>query len=161
MKTKTPGLRISCEALVLLACVIPSSALDAQSRVTLPAGVSGVTFGKAQRYHDASGKEMCAIVDPIADPPVFQRGVTEISYGVQLQPRAVKAAASQVVSPAGQGELRRVPCHVFTPVKGGFSQTQLGSTISRLDKAPLQSGKYILRITIDGQTSDVPFAVRP
>lgn len=54
----------------------------------------------------------------------------------------------------------RVPCNAFTLVKGGFSQTQLGSTLSRPDKAPLSSGTYSLRITIDGQTADVPFAVK-
>lgn len=160
MKNKTSGLLISCEVLVLFACVAASCALHAQPRPTLPAGVGGVSFGKAQKYKDASGNEMCAILDPVANPPVFERGVTEISYGVQLQPRAVKSAATQVVAPAGQGELHRVPCHAFALVKGGFSQTQLGSTISRLDKAPLKSGAYVLRVTIDGQTVDLPFTIR-
>ena len=84
----------------------------------------------------------------------------EISYGVQLQPRAVKSASTQVIAPAEQGYLQRTPCETFAPVKGGFSQTQLGSTIARLDKKPLQSGIYILRITADGQTADVTFTIR-
>jgi hypothetical protein len=145
---------------VLVGSVVASCVVGAQFRLTLPPGVTGIAFGKAQKYKDASGKEVCAIVDPLPDPPVFERGVTEISYGVQLQPRAVKSAASQVVAPAGQGELHRAPCHVFTLIKGGFSQTQLGSTISRLDKAPLKPGGYSLRVTIDGQTVDVPFAIK-
>lgn len=119
-----------------------------------------MSFGTAQRYKDASGKEMCSIGQPLADPPAFERGVREISYGVHLQPRAVKSASTQVVAPAPQGELQRVPCNTVTLVKGGFSQTQLGSTLSRLDKAPLLSGKYLLRLTIDGQTADVPFTIK-
>ncbi len=140
---------------VLVMC----SSLHAQSRVTLPSGVGGVSFGTAQRYVDASGKEMCAIFPALADPPVFPRGTTEISYGVQLQPGAVKTASARVVAPSGQGELKGLPCHAFTLVKGGFSQTQLGNTISRIDKAPLKSGAYALRITVDGQTAELTFKV--
>ena len=140
--------------------VIALQGLSAQSRVTLPAGVVDVSFGRAQKYTDGSGKEMCAIVDPVAKPPVFERGVAEISYGVHLQPRAVKSAATQIVAPEGQGELRRTPCHAFTLIKGGFSQTQLGATISRLDGRPLRSGKYFVRLTVDGQTVSVPFTIK-
>jgi hypothetical protein len=129
-------------------------------RMTLPAGVTAVSFGTAQRYKDAAGKEMCAIARPLTDPPVFDRDVTEISYGVGLQPGAVQSASTQVIAPAEQGYLQRTPCNAFAPVKGGFSQTLLGSTIQRLDKKPMQSGSYILRITVDGQTADVPFTIR-
>ena len=159
-KNETPNLLIFCEFLVVCLCVIASQVVDAQPRVTLPPGVTGVSFGKAQRYKDASGKEMCAIVDPVGDPPVFERGVPEISYGVHLQPRAVKSAATQVIAPSGQGELHRATCHAFTLITGGFSQTQLGSTLSRANGAPLRSGKYILRVTIDGHTADVPFTIK-
>jgi hypothetical protein len=141
------------------ATAILVTATLAQSRVT-PPGVTGVSFGKAQRYKDTSGKEMCAIVEPVADPPVFARGVTEISYGVYLQPRVVKSASTQIVAPGGQGDLRREPCNVFTLVPGGFSQTQLGSTISRADRKPLLPGTYALRIAVDGQLSEVPFAIK-
>lgn len=158
---KGKGVRGEGQIVLLCLCMIAaSSAAGAQSRVTLPRGVAGVSFGKAQRYTDASGKEMCSIVQPLADPPVFERGVTEISYGVHLEPRAVKSASTQVVAPAPTGVLQRNPCNVFMVVKGGFSQTQLGSTLSRLDKAPLQTGRYLLRITIDGQTADVPFTIK-
>ena len=139
---------------VVLAAPLP------QSPIALPEGVAGVFFGKAQRYRDASGKEMCAIVQPLAGPPAFERGVTEISYGVQLQPRVVRSASTQVVAPPDQGRLQGIPCNIFTPVTGGFSQTQLGNTISRVDKAPLKSGAYTLRITVDGQTADLPFAIK-
>ena len=131
----------------------------AQPRITLPDGVLGVSFGTARRYTDVSGKQMCAIVPALADPPVFDRGVTEISYGVQLQPRTVRSASARVVAPSGQGELQSVPCHAFTLIKGGFSQTQVGSTISRVDKAPLKSGAYTLRVTVDGQTADIKFRI--
>jgi hypothetical protein len=141
------------------ATAMPATATLAQSRVT-PPGVTGVSFGKAQRYKDTSGKEMCAIVEPVADPPVFARGVTEISYGVYLQPRVVKSASTQIVAPGGQGDLRREPCNVFTLVPGGFSQTQLGGTISRADRKPLLPGTYTLRIAVDGQLSEVPFAIK-
>jgi hypothetical protein len=119
-----------------------------------------VSFGTAQRYKDAAGKEMCAIAQALPDPPVFERGVTEISYGVGLQPGVVKSASTQVIAPAEQGYLQRTPCNGFTLVKGGFSQTLLGSTIARLDKKPMQPGAYILRITVDGQTADAPFTIR-
>ena len=126
--------------------------------VTLPAGVKSVSFGQAQRY-DAGGKEFCAIVKPLPTPVVFDRGVTEISYAVELEPRTVKSAAARVVAPAGQ-ELRASGCNAFTPIKGGFSQTQLGSTLSRVDKAPLRSGQYTLRITVDGQIAEVAFTIK-
>jgi hypothetical protein len=126
--------------------------------MTLPAGVKSVSFGQAQRY-DASGKEFCAIVKPLPTPAVFDRGVTEISYAVELEPRVVKSASARVIAPAGQ-ELRAAGCNALTPIKGGFSQTQLGSTLSRVDKAPLRSGQYTLRITVDGQTVEVPFTIK-
>jgi hypothetical protein len=143
---------------VLFAAVLPASQTTAQ--ITLPAGVVTVSFGTAQRYKDAAGKEMCAIVRALPDPSVFERGVTEISYAVGLKPMVVKSASTQVIAPGEQGDLQRTPCNAFAPVKGGFSQTLLGSTISRLDKKPMHSGSYILRISVDGQTADVPFSIR-
>jgi hypothetical protein len=138
--------------------------------VTLPAGVKSVSFGQAQRYAGI-GKEMCAIVKPLPSPAVFERGVTEISYAVELEPKVVKSASARVVAPAGPRgpqrgtragveELRAVGCNAFTPIKGGFSQTQLGSTLSRADKAPLRSGQYTLRITVDGQVAEVVFTIK-
>ena len=126
--------------------------------VTLPAGVKSVSFGQAQRYTGA-GKEMCAIVRPLPSPAVFERGVTEMSYAVELEPQVVQSASARVIAPAGQ-ELRAAGCNAFTPLKGGFSQTQLGSTLSRADNAPLRSGQYTLRITVDGQVAEVAFTVR-
>jgi hypothetical protein len=128
-----------------------------QASVSLPAGVKGVSFGQAQRYQGA-GKEMCAIVRPLQSPTVFERGVMEISYAVELEPRVVKSASARVVAPAGQ-ELRAAACNAFMPIKGGFSQTQLGSTLTRADNAPLVPGRYTLRITVDGQTAEIPFAI--
>ena len=143
---------------ITLLLVALSAFPAAQAGVTLPAGVKSVSFGQAQRY-DAGGKEFCAIVKPLPTPVVFDRGVTEISYAVELEPRTVKSAAARVVAPAGQ-ELRPSGCNAFTPIKGGFSQTQLGSTLSRVDKAPLRSGQYTLRITVDGQTAEMAFTIK-
>ena len=126
--------------------------------VTLPSGVKSVSFGQAQRYTGA-GKEMCAIVKPLPSPAVFARGVTEVSYAVELEPQVVRSASARVIAPAGQ-ELRAAGCNAFTPIKGGFSQTQLGSTLSRADKAPLRSGQYTLRITVDGQVAEVAFTIQ-
>jgi hypothetical protein len=127
--------------------------------LTLPPGVTGVSFGRGERFKDAAGKDMCAIVKPLPEPAAFERGVTEISYGVALAPRVVKSAAARVIAPGGQ-ELVAASCNIFTPVKGGFSQTQLGSTISRADKRPLLPGAYRVRITIDGHTAEIPFSVK-
>ena len=141
---------------ILIAVVLAAS--SQQPRVTLPAGVKSVAFGQAQRYAGA-GKEMCAIVKPLPSPAVFERGVTEISYAVELEPQVVKSASARVIAPAGQ-ELRAAGCNAFTPIKGGFSQTQLGSTLSRADKAPLRSGQYTLRVTVDGQVAEVAFTIK-
>jgi len=143
-------------ATLLIAFAIAVCAQNAP--VTLPMGVSAVSFGQAQRYQGA-GKEMCAIVQPLPSSAAFERGVMEISYAVALEPGTVKSASAQIVAPTGQ-ELRAVPCNIFTPIKGGCSQTQLGSSISRIDKAPLRSGQYTLRITVDGQTASVPFTIK-
>lgn len=147
--------------LPLAATILVSLAIAASSQnvpITLPAGVKAVSFGQAQRYQGA-GKEMCAIVQPLPSPAAFEHGVKEISYAVALEAGTVKSASARVVAPAGQ-EVRAVPCDIFTPVKGGFSQTQLGSSISRIDNAPLRSGQYTLRITVDGQTASVPFTIK-
>jgi hypothetical protein len=144
---------VSASLLLVLALAAPPQ----QAGSRLPAGVKGVSFGQAQRYN-GPGKEMCAIIRQLPRPAVFDRGVTEITYAVELEPRVVTSASARVIAPAGQ-ELRAVPCNVFMPIKGGFSQTQLGNTLSRVDKAPLQSGQYSLRITVDGQTAEIPFEI--
>jgi hypothetical protein len=127
------------------------------AQVTLPAGVKSVTFGTAHRYY-GPGKEMCVVVYPMPGG-VFEHGVTELSYAVELEPQTVTSASARVIAPAGQ-ELRAVACNVFLPIKGGFTQTQLGNTLSRVDKAPLRAGRYTLRITVDGQTAEVPFTIQ-
>jgi hypothetical protein len=144
--------------LAILVIALGMAASSQNAPVTLPVGVKAVSFGQAQRYQGA-GKEMCAIVHPVPSPAAFEHGVMEISYAVALEAGTVKSASARVVAPAGQ-ELRAVPCNIFTPIKGGFSQTQLGSSISRIDKAPLRSGQYTLRITVDGQTASVPFTIK-
>ena len=141
---------------VLVAAAFSASLQNAPVR--LPGGVTGVSFGQAQRYR-AGGKEMCAIAEPLPHPAAFARGVVEVAYAVQLEPLVVKSAAARVIAPAGQ-ELRAAACNALTPVKGGFSQTQLGSSIVRVDKGPLLPGQYTLRITVDGQVADVPFTIR-
>ena len=138
-------------------CTVSSVAHAQSTPATLPIGVKAVWFGQAQRYKGA-GKEMCTIVKPLSRPFAFESGVTELSYAVELEPQTVTSATARVIAPAGQ-ELRSVACNMFTPIKGGFSQTQLGSTLSRADKAALVSGRYTLRITVDGQTVDVPFVI--
>jgi hypothetical protein len=132
----------------------------AQSQAHLPKGVVGVTFGEAGRTKDAVGNEVCGIAARLPDPPAFRAGVKEISYAVALEPRAVKSAVTEVVAPGGQGQLIAKPCNAFTIVRGGFSQTQLGSTLSRLDNAPLKSGSYQLRLIVDGQVSEVTFMIK-
>ena len=144
--------------LVAILIALGIAAPSQNASVTLPAGVKSVSFGQAQRY-DAAGKELCAIVRPLPSPVAFERGVMEISYAVELEPRSVISASARVVAPAGQ-VLRAAGCNAFTPIKDGFSQTQLGSTISRIDKQPLASGVYRLRITVDGQTAEIPFSIR-
>ena len=136
--------------------VFAVAAFSQNAPVTLPAGVKSVTFGTAHRYY-GPGKEMCVIAYPMPGG-VFEHGVTEITYAIELEPRAVKSASARVVAPAGQ-ELYAVGCNVFTPIRGGFSQTQLGNTLSRADKRPLQPGRYTLRVTVDGQVAEIPFVV--
>ena len=131
--------------------------LSGQARVTLPKGVKSVAFGTAHRYF-GPGKEMCAIAYPLPSA-VFDAGITELSYAVELEAKTVKQAAVQVIGDSAQ-QLRSVPCNVWTPVRGGFSQTQIGNTISRIDKAPLAPGQYKLRIVVDGQTAEVPFSIK-
>ena len=138
--------------------LLGAAASSQNALVTLPSGVKSVSFGQAQRYTGA-GKEMCAIVKPLPNPAVFERGVTEISYAVQLEAQVVQSASARVIAPAGQ-VLRAAGCNAFMPIKGGFSQTQLGSTLTRVDKAPLRSGQYTLRVTVDGQTAEVAFTIK-
>jgi hypothetical protein len=142
---------------ILSALVFGAASQNAPGSRTLPKGVKSVTFGTAHRYY-GPGKEMCVIVYPMPRG-VFDRGATEISYAVELEPLVVKQAAARVTARSPQ-PLRSVPCNVFTPVRGGFSQTQLGSTISRIDKAPLEPGTYTLRVEVDGQIAEVPFIVK-
>ena len=134
-----------------------AQAASADQKSTLPEGVKSVAFGTAHRYF-GPGKEMCVITYPVPTA-VFARGVTELSYAVELEPQTVTKASAQVIGEAPQ-PLRAVPCNVFTPIRGGFSQTQIGNTISRTDKAPLAPGTYKLRISVDGYSTDVPFTIK-
>jgi MFS family permease len=144
-------------AVVLVGMVLQCAVASAQTGVGLPKGVKRVSFGTAHRYF-GPGKEMCVIVYPLPSA-AFEKGVTELTYAVELEPQTVKQAAAHVVGDSPQA-LRSLACNVFTPVRGGFSQTQIGNTISRIDKAPLAPGRYTLHITVDGQTADVPFSVK-
>ena len=81
------------------------------------------------------------------------------TWSAVLARLGVPTGDGRIIAPGGQ-ELHAVGCNVFTPVKGGFSQTQLGNTLTRIDKAPLLSGRYTLRITVDGQTVEVTFTIR-
>lgn len=126
----------------------------------LPPGVVRVVFGTAQRTTNSAGTETCRIPTPLPAPASFDRGVTEITYAVELEPKSVKRAAAQLVAPSGQSVLNAVPCNVLTLVARGFSQTQLGNTVSRADKRPLAPGVYKIRITIDGQTAEVSFTIK-
>lgn len=142
-------------ALVVLLAGSPMFAQNA-----LPAGVGRVSFGVAHRVTNSAGTETCRIPEPLPAPATFERGVAAITYAVELAPRVVKTAAAEMTAPPGQGTLTATPCNVFTLVPGGFSQTQLGNTVSRADKKPLASGSYKVRITVDGQTAEIPFTVR-
>ena len=137
----------------------PAREIALPSKVPLP-GVQRVLFGTAQRRPGSGGPEVCTIPAPLAEPAVFPRSTTELSYIVELQPRSVKSASTEVLAPEGQGQLVGRQCNGFTIIPGGFSQTQLGNTIWRLDKQPLQTGTYTLRITTDGQSADVVFVVK-
>jgi hypothetical protein len=145
------------KALILVVASTLQATLIAQPKVTLPKGVVRVSFGTAHRYF-GPGKEICVVVYPLPNA-VFERGITELTYAVELEPKIVKRASAQVIG-SSPDQLRSVPCNVFTPIPGGFSQTQIGSTISRIDKGPLASGQYTLRITVDGQSADVPFSIK-
>ena len=94
-------------SLATLLTLLAVPALSQNASISLPAGVKRVTFGQAQRY-DAGGKALCAIVQPLRNPPIFERGVTEITYAVELEPRSVKSASARVVAPAAP-DLRAVP----------------------------------------------------
>jgi len=146
---------VKCSFLIVFVALVAIA--DAQPRVTLPKGVTHVSFGTAHRYF-GPGKESCVVVYPVPGA-VFERGVTELTYAVELEAKIVKQASATVMGASAQ-PLRSVPCNVFTPIPGGFSQTQIGSTISRVDKGPLPSGQYTLRIVVDGQTADVPFTIK-
>jgi SAM-dependent methyltransferase len=143
---------------VALVVLLAGSPLVAQG--ALPAGVVRVSFGVAVRARNSAGTESCRIPKPLSTPAAFERGLAEITYAVELEPKVVKSAAAQLAAPPGQGTLTASPCNVFTLVPGGFSQTQLGNTVSRADKKPLASGSYKVRITVDGQTVEVPFTVK-
>ena len=100
------------------------AASSQSASISLPAGVKSVSFGQAQRYGGA-GKELCAIVQPLPSPAVFERGVTEISYAVELEPRIVKSASARVVAPAGQ-ELRADRLQRVYADQGGLQPDAVG-----------------------------------
>jgi SAM-dependent methyltransferase len=145
-------------ALAIATTLLTASPMFAQT--TLPAGVVRVLFGVAHRVANSAGTETCRVPQPLRTPPTFERGVAEVTYTVELAPRVVKAAAAEMTAPSGQGTLTATPCNVFTLVPGGFSQTQIGNTVSRADKKPLASGSYKVRLTVDGQTAEIPFTVK-
>ncbi len=123
--------------LVIVLALTPLA--GAQTGVSLPRGVKSVAFGTAHRYF-GPGKEMCVIVYPLPSA-MFAQGVTELTYAVELEPRTVKQASGasgrRFASATALDSLQRV--HTGT---GGFSQTQIGNTISRSDKKPLAPGRF-------------------
>lgn len=143
---------------VVVAFMVITGPMLAQS--VLPPGVVRVLFGTARRTTNSAGTETCRVADALTSPAVFPRGVTEITYTVELEPAVVKKAAAQMIAPVDQGTLTAVPCNVFTLVPRGFSQTQIGNTVSRADRKPLAAGAYKVRILVDGESVDVPFTVK-
>ena len=126
----------------------------------LPAGVRRVSFGIALRAKNSSGGETCRIAEPLPDPPTFTGSPKEITYAVELDPAVVREVSTLLVAPDGQGDFDGVNCNTFGVVKGQFGQTQLGNTISRLDRGPMKPGLYRLRVTVNGKTAEVPFYVK-
>ena len=142
-------------AVALVAIVLVASAFG---QPALPAGAVRVSFGTAVRTRNAAGTESCRITKPLSSPVIFDRP-TEITYTVELEPKGVKSAQAQLVAPAAQA-LAAVPCNVFTLVTGGFSQTQVGNTVSRADRKPFLPGVYSVHLTIDGRSADVAFTIK-
>ena len=62
---------------VAVALLLAGSPISGQ--MALPPGVVRVSFGVADRVRDSAGTETCRIPKPLATPPVFERGVTEIT----------------------------------------------------------------------------------
>ena len=144
--------------LVMVALLLTGVIVAAQS--ALPPGVTSITFGEAVRTKDSTGLETCRVAKPV-EPPVFRKGTTQITYAVELEPLTVKSASAQLITmPPQQSSLVGPACNIFSLVRGGFSQTQIGNTISRADNAPLAAGVYTLRVTVDGRTTEVSFTVK-
>ncbi len=133
-------------------------AASALGQPALPAGAVRVSFGTAVRTRNAAGTESCRITKPLSPPVIFDRP-TEITYTVELEPKGAKSARAQLIAPAAQA-LTAVPCNVFTLVMRGFSQTQVGNTVSRADGKPFSPGVYRVHVTIDGQSTDVAFTIK-
>lgn len=68
---------------IAVAMVLAGSSMSAQG--TLPAGVVRVSFGIADRTTNSAGTETCRIPKPLPTPAAFVRGVTEITYAVELE----------------------------------------------------------------------------
>lgn len=119
-----------------------------------------MSFGAALRTKNPSGGETCRIAEPLPDPPTFTGAPKEITYIVELDPAAVREVSTLLLSPDGQGDFDGVNCNAFAVVAGQFGQTQLGNTISRLDRGPMKAGLYRFRVTVNGKTAEVPFYIK-
>lgn len=138
----------------------PAAAPSSAESPTLPEGVASIAFGAVQRGTTATGGQTCSIPVPLPLPPEFEAGVREIAFVLMLDQDLVGPLDVSIAGPVGAGDTQGTACNAYTVADGALRQTQLGSSIVRLDGKPFEAGNYRLEIKSSSGTTKVPFAVK-
>lgn len=139
---------------------LPAASPSSAESPALPAGVMSVAFGAVQRGTTATGGQTCNIPASLPLPPAFDAGVREIAFVLSLDQDLVGPLDVSIAGPVGAGDTQATACNAYTVAGGALRQTQLGSSIVRLDGKPFEAGSYWLEIKNSSGTTRVPFAIK-
>jgi hypothetical protein len=143
---------------IITAASNPAPATTAPA-IKLPSGVKRIVFGTAYRTKEPTRGDTCTIKDTLPSPPVFKADTTEITYIVEMDCGVGKVEAS-VLGDIGAKDIAGLNCNAYGLSGGRICQTQLGSTVSRLDKKPFKAGLYKLKVTAGRDSVEIPFHVK-
>ncbi|MBI5600566.1 MAG: hypothetical protein HY944_03265 [Gemmatimonadetes bacterium] len=113
-----------------------------------------------QRGTTATGGQTCGIQAALPLPPAFEAGVREIAFVLALEQDLAGPLDVAIAGPVGAGDTQATACNAYSVAGGALRQTQLGSSIVRLDGKPFEAGSYWLEIKSSSGTTKVPFVVK-
>ena len=122
--------------------------------VELAPGIELVAFGT-----DFDNTEDCNIIDPLSDPIVYPEDTSQIAFQVVIDPAKVNSVDIRIDGDLSETGFVMESCDKYSISMGSPVQTQFGGVISLGEGELFNPGEYILVITTDGNTTEIPFRV--